>query len=156
MPSSVGDIPFAVRIPFVELLGLRLRRWEDEVAEIAFDPAPQHLNSFDVVHGGVSMTLLDVAMAHAARSVQRDMGVVTIEMKTTFMQAAQGPLLARARLLHRTATMAFTEGDIRDAEGRLCAHATGTFRYVRRLPAPGRDVRDLNRTADASGIVPTD
>ncbi|MCX7742162.1 MAG: PaaI family thioesterase, partial [Tepidimonas sp.] len=70
MPSPEADLPFSVPIPFVELLGLRLRRWDDGVAEIAFEPGPQHLNSFAVVHGGVSMTLLDVAMAHAARSVQ--------------------------------------------------------------------------------------
>ncbi len=154
--SPAADLPFSVRIPFVELLGFRLRRWAEGEAEIAFDPSAEHLNSFDVVHGGASMTLLDVVMAHAARSVQRDMGVVTIEMKTSFMQAAQGPLVARARLLHRTATMAFTDGEIRDAARRLCAHATGTFRYVRRLPAPGRDVRDLNGPATEAGVVPTD
>ncbi|MCX7742628.1 MAG: PaaI family thioesterase [Tepidimonas sp.] len=140
MPSPEADLPFSVPIPFVELLGLRLRRWDDGVAEIAFEPGPQHLNSFAVVHGGVSMTLLDVAMAHAARSVQRDLGVVTIEMKTSFLQAAQGLLRAHGRLLHRTATLAFTEGEIRDAAGRLCAHGSGTFRYVRRLPTPQRGV----------------
>ncbi len=137
------DLPFSVRIPFVELLGLRLRRWDDDVAELYYEPAPQHLNSFGVVHGGASMTLLDVALAHAARSVQRDMGVVTIEMKTSFLQAARGPLRATARLLHRTATLAFAEGEIRDAHDRLCAHASGTFRYVRRLPVGGREVNDL-------------
>ncbi|WP_143895122.1 PaaI family thioesterase [Tepidimonas sediminis] len=144
-------MPFSVSIPFVELLGFRLRRWADGVAELAYEPQPQHLNSFGVVHGGASMTLLDVAMAHAARSVQRDMGVVTIEMKTSFLQAAQGPLVARARLLHRTATLAFTDGEVRDAAGRLCAHASGTFRYVRRLPAPGRAVHDLRVPPGAPG-----
>ena len=29
--------------------------------------------------------------------------------------------------------MAFTESRIEDAQGRLCAHATGTFKYVARL-----------------------
>ncbi len=56
------------------------------------------------------MTLLDVTMAMAARSESADMGVVTIEMKTSFMQPARGPLVAKGVLLHRTATMAFTEG----------------------------------------------
>ncbi len=137
------DLPFSVPIPFVQWLGIRLRRWEDGMAELIYEPAPQHLNSFGVVHGGASMTLLDVALAHAARSVQRDMGVVTIEMKTSFLQAARGPLRATARLLHRTATLAFTEGEIRDGHDRLCAHASGTFRYVRRLPVGGREVHEL-------------
>jgi uncharacterized protein (TIGR00369 family) len=145
--SSAADLPFSVRIPFVELLGFRLRRWEAGEAEVLFDPAAEHLNSFEVVHGGATMTLLDVAMAHAARSVQRDMGVVTIEMKTSFMQAAKGPLTARARLLHRSATLAFTDGEVRDAAGRLCAHASGTFRYVRRLPAADRTVHGFGSGA---------
>lgn len=134
---------FQVRIPFVELLGFTLQRWEGGEAEIHFTPRPEHLNSFDVVHGGASMTLLDVVMAHAARSVQPDMGAVTIEMKTSFMRAALGPLVARGTLLHRTATMAFTEARVLDEQGRLCAHATGTFKYVPRLPVAGKGVQAL-------------
>lgn len=136
---------FSVRIPFVELLGFRLQRMEGGEAEIGFSPADDHLNSFDVVHGGATMTLLDVVMAHAARSVQPDMGCVTIEMKTSFMRAAKGPLVARGRLLHRTATMAFTEGQVFDAAGKLCSHATGTFKFVPRLPTGPGSVQPLNR-----------
>ena len=83
---------FSVRIPFVELLGFELHKFEGGEAELHFNPGPDHLNSFDVVHGGASMTLLDVVMAHAARSMEPSMGVVTIEMKTSFMRAAKGPL----------------------------------------------------------------
>jgi uncharacterized protein (TIGR00369 family) len=60
---------FSVNIPFVSLLGFELQRMADGHAEITYAPAPEHLNSFGVVHGGVTMTLLDVTMAHAARSV---------------------------------------------------------------------------------------
>ncbi|MCW5672505.1 MAG: PaaI family thioesterase, partial [Hydrogenophaga sp.] len=83
---------FSVRIPFVELLGFELHRFEGGEAELRFNPGSDHMNSFDVVHGGASMTLLDVVMAHAARSTVPDMGAVTIEMKTSFMRAAKGPL----------------------------------------------------------------
>ena len=142
---------FEVRIPFVELLGFELLRMEGGEAEIAFAPAGDHLNSFDVVHGGASMTLMDVVMAHAARSVEPTMGCVTIEMKTSFMRAvkpsAEGPLLAKGKLLHRTATMAFTESSIFDAAGKLCCHATGTFKYVARLPVGPGSSQPLNRIA---------
>lgn len=134
---------FSVHIPFVELLGFELQKFEGGEAEIAFVPRPEHENSFNVVHGGASMTLLDVVMAHAARTVEPAMGCVTIEMKTSFMRAAKGLLLARGKLLHRTATMAFTEGSIFDAGGKLCAHATGTFKFVPRLPV-GKSTNVLN------------
>lgn len=125
---------FSVHIPFVELLGFELQKFEDGEATIAFNPKAEHQNSFNVVHGGASMTLLDVVMAHAARSVEPAMGCVTVEMKTSFMRPAKGALTAHGTLLHRTPTMAFTEGRIVDAAGKLCAHATGTFKFVPRLP----------------------
>jgi acyl-coenzyme A thioesterase PaaI-like protein len=71
-------------------------------------------------------------------------------MKTSFMQAARGPLRATGKLLHRTATMAFTEGHVWDADGRLCAHASGTFKFVRRLPVGAKESQALNGPAGIS------
>jgi uncharacterized protein (TIGR00369 family) len=82
------------------------------------------------------MTLLDVVMATAARSLEIEMGVITIEMKTSFMRPAQPlpgqHLVAQGLLLHRTKTMAFTDGKVFDATGALCAHSTGTFKFAPR------------------------
>ena len=125
---------FGVDIPFVNHLGFDLILFEGGHSEIQYEARPEHLNSFAVTHGGACMTLLDVTMAVAARSVDKEMGVVTIEMKTSFMQPARGKLSGKGRLMHRTATMAFTEATIFDSAGRACAHATGTFKYVKRLP----------------------
>jgi uncharacterized protein (TIGR00369 family) len=133
MNIEKSTLSFGVNIPFVQLLGFELLVFEDGHSQINYDPKPEHLNSFNVVHGGASMTLLDVTMAVAARSVAQEMGVVTIEMKTSFMQTARGPLVAKGKLIHRTKSMAFTEASIIDAEGKICAHATGTFKYVTRL-----------------------
>jgi uncharacterized protein (TIGR00369 family) len=130
------SIPFGAHIPFVDHLGFTLEKFEGGESELHFAPRPEHLNSFDVTHGGALMTLLDVVMATAARSVDNDMGVVTIEMKTTFMRPGKvtdGQLLvAKGHLVHRTRSMAFTEGRVYDPDGQLCAMATGTFKYVAR------------------------
>ncbi|HEY8358527.1 MAG TPA: PaaI family thioesterase [Ramlibacter sp.] len=125
---------FGVEIPFVELLGLELVKMEGGASELRYLPRPEHMNSFQVTHGGAIMTLLDVTLATAARSVDLEIGVVTIEMKTTFMRPCTGQLTARGRLMHRTRSMAFSEGTIYDADGNACAHATGTFKYVKRQP----------------------
>ena len=133
------SIPFGARIPFVDHLGFTLEKFEGGQSELLFAPRPEHFNSFDVTHGGAVMTFLDVIMATAARSVDPEMGVVTIEMKTTFMRPAKVPagdkLVGKGRLVHRTRSMAFTEGHIYDANGQLCAAATGTFKYVTRRAA---------------------
>ncbi|MEY4752186.1 MAG: hypothetical protein RIQ60_4400 [Pseudomonadota bacterium] len=141
---------FPIHIPFVEDLGLKLVRFADGEAEIWLDVNERLTNSFHVVHGGVSMTLMDVVMAHAARSVNLHLpdkgpGLVTIEMKTSFMRPGEGRLRAVGKLLHRTSTMAFTEASIFNEADALVAHATGTFKYVRKLPTEGRQLRDLRR-----------
>lgn len=135
--TAGAALPFGVEIPFVEHLGFTLHRMDGGQSELRYEAQPAHLNSFGVTHGGATMALLDVAMAVAARSVVPEMGVVTIEMKTSFLQAARGPLVARGRLLHRTPGMAFVEASVLDAQGGLCSHATGTFKYVRRQPVDG-------------------
>jgi len=137
------SLSFGVTIPFVDHLGFTLERFEGGQSELRFTAKDEHLNSFFVTHGGALMTLMDVTMAAAARSVQPEMGVVTIEMKTSFMQPARGPLVGTGRLMHRTATMAFTEATIHDEQGRACAHATGTFKYVKRLPVDSKTVHSL-------------
>ena len=140
---------FQVHIPFVEALGFELLRFDNGEAEIALTPRDEHLNSWSVVHGGVSMTLLDVAMAHAARSpldgVPPDpRGVVTIEMKTSFMRPGMGRLVAHGNVLRRTSSFSFCEASLRDTQGELVAHATGTFKYLKALPVGGRHLKRIN------------
>ena len=130
------SIPFGAHIPFVELLGFSLEKFEGGQTELHYAPQPTHQNSFEVTHGGAVMTFLDVIMATAARSVVPEQGVVTIEMKTSFLRPAQvlsgEKLVGKGLLQHRTRQMAFTEGRVYDARGQLCAMATGTFKYVAR------------------------
>jgi len=79
---------FLATIPFVDLIGMELVACEAGAAEIALTLREELTNSWSVAHGGVTMTLLDVVMAHAARSPNQpghaeSPGVVTIEMKTS-------------------------------------------------------------------------
>lgn len=131
----MADNPFGAEIPFVEHLGFEMVSMQGGASELRYRPRHEHMNSFLVTHGGAIMTLLDVTLATAARSVDMAVGVVTIEMKTTFMQPCRGLLTGKGRLMHRTKSMAFVEGTIYDEAGNACAHATGTFKYVQR-PAP--------------------
>jgi uncharacterized protein (TIGR00369 family) len=137
--NVIMSLSFGPGIPFVHHMGFTLERFENGHSEMHYAPLPEHLNSFDITHGGALMTLLDVAMATAARSVDPELGVFTIEMKTSFMKAAKTHsgehLVAKGELIHRTKKMAFAEAKVFDAQGELCAHSTGTFKYAERRPA---------------------
>jgi uncharacterized protein (TIGR00369 family) len=128
------SLNFGATIPFVNLLGFTLEKFEGGESEMHFAVLPQYMNTYKVAHGGAVMTLLDVSMATAARSLRSDVGVVTIEMKSSFMRPGlpgeSGKLVAKGRVLHQTKKMAFAESHIYNGDGELCAHATGTFRYV--------------------------
>ncbi len=140
---------FPVPSPFVDFLGIRLAAAVDGTSEVTLAPVEHHLNTWSVVHGGVVMTLLDIALASAARSLgQPGTGLVTVEMKTNFMQPGVGALRACGRVLHKSSTMAYCEGEVLDEQGRLIAKSLGTFKYLRGLAHGGRVLRQRKGGAD--------
>ncbi len=131
---SAGAFP--VEIPFLTSLGVEFLGMENGRAKIALSLEEHHMNSWRVTHGGVVMTLLDVVMSLAGRSLDPESRAgVTVEMKTSFLQPGGKPgsrIVATGHAFHRSTTMCFCEGEIRDGE-RLVAKAMGTFKYIKRL-----------------------
>jgi uncharacterized protein (TIGR00369 family) len=115
-------------IPFANLLGLELVELKEGLARFELQLRPELMNSFNAAHGGVVMTLLDVAMAYAAKSMDpHAVGAITVEMKTMFIAVAKGRIAAEARCLHHGTTVTLCEGEIKDTTGRTIARASGTF-----------------------------
>jgi acyl-CoA thioesterase len=128
--------PFPVEIPFLDDLGVEFLGMGNGEAEIALNLLPRHMNSWHVTHGGVTMTLLDVVMSMAGRSLDPEArGGVTVEMKTSFMQPGGKPggrIVAKGKAIHRSTTICFCEGEVW-AGDKLVAKAMGTFKYLKRL-----------------------
>ncbi|MBI3285929.1 MAG: PaaI family thioesterase [Burkholderiales bacterium] len=131
--------------PFLHELGVEFLEMENGQARLALDLSERHMNSWQITHGGVLMTMLDVVMAMAGRSLSAELkGVVTLEMKTTFLQPGGVPggrIEARGKAFHQSTTMCFCEGEIWNGE-RLVAKAMGTFKYLRRLKS-GENMKKL-------------
>lgn len=130
--------PFPTEIPFLHDLGVEFLGMGGGEAQVALKLSPRHMNSWHVTHGGVTMTLLDVVMAMAGRSLDPDArGGVTVEMKTSFLQPggkAGGRIVAKGKAFHRSTTMCFCEGEVWSGD-KLVAKAMGTFKYLKRLDA---------------------
>ncbi len=132
--TQLANLGKELNVPFLKLLGVRCLNAEMGKGEILLALKPEHTNTWDVAHGGVLLTLMDVAMAVAARSGDPgDRSVVTVEMKNNFMQAANGILRVKADTVRRTATMAFCEAKLYNDQGEICCMATGTFQFMKRL-----------------------
>ncbi|HEX2531632.1 MAG TPA: PaaI family thioesterase [Burkholderiaceae bacterium] len=129
---------FPAEIPFLHDLSVEFLRMGNGEAQVALDLQARHMNSWMVTHGGVTMTLLDVAMSMAGRSLDPEArSGVTVEMKTSFLQpggTVGRRIVAKGKVLHRSATMCFCEGEVWNGD-RLVAKAMGTFKYVKRLDA---------------------
>ena len=125
---------FGVHVPFLAWLDVQGVELRDGSATLKLALRAELLNSLGAAHGGVVCTLLDVAMAAAARSDDPKSRVVTIDMAVQFMQPGAGELTASGKLLRLTKSLAFCEAELRDANGELLAKSSGTFKRLR----PGR------------------
>ena len=91
---------------------------------------PGFTNSFGTAHGGLIMSIMDVALCTAARSQHADsIGVITIDLSMQFIGVGKDKLIAEARVLKPGRNTVFTEGEVRNAaDGSLVAKAIGTVR----------------------------
>ena len=120
----------ARHVPFSEHLGLCVEHAHQGQSRVAMELRPEHMNNHDRGHGGVVMTLLDCAMAHAALSrIAYAREVVTVDMQVAFMRPTQGRLLAEGRASGGGRSVCFCEATLTDASGEVAARAMGTFRY---------------------------
>ncbi len=97
--------------------------------EVAFEgKAELHANPMKQIQGGYLCAMLDEVMSVACMVASKMTAVApTAEMKTSFFRpAVPGPLKGVGRVVRWGRTIAFTEGEIYDSEGRLLAKATGT------------------------------
>lgn len=116
-------------IPFSQHLGVQTLLREPGHVTLALDLRPEHMNSWESAHGGVTMSLLDLALGMALRATTPDnRGVATVELKVNFISPGRGRLVADGRVLHRGNSLSVCEGEVRDAGGHLVAKAMGTFK----------------------------
>ena len=118
------------KIPFVTHLKILTESLGKGEARLSLPIEPHLTNSLGTVHGGVIMSLLDVALCTAARTLHPDsVGVVTIDMSTSFIGGGSGArLVAEARVMKDGRSMSFVEGEARNEDGSLVAKSLATVR----------------------------
>ena len=88
-------------------------------------------NSRGEVHGGIVASLLDIALTQAVWStLDPQAGIATISLMVNYLASARGELVATGTLMRGGRTVAFAQGEVRDATGNTVCHATGIFRVI--------------------------
>ena len=118
------------KIPFLQHLKIQTDELGQGTARLSLPVEREFTNSLGTVHGGVIMSLLDVAVCTAARTLHPEsIGVITIDMSVSFIGGGTGQRLnADARVLRDGRSMSFVEGEAKNEDGSLVAKAIATVR----------------------------
>ena len=118
------------KIPFVSHLKILTEALGEGTARLSLPIEPHLKNSLGTVHGGVIMSLLDVALCTAARTLHPEsLGVITIDLSTSFIGGGKGAkLFADSRVLRDAKSMIFVEAEAKNDDGSLVAKAIATVR----------------------------
>jgi uncharacterized protein (TIGR00369 family) len=127
--------------PGSQLLGFRMVRVSqaDREVEVAFEASEQLTNPMKQIQGGYLCAMLDEVMSVACMVASGMTAVApTVEMKTSFFRPAlPGSIRGVGRVVRWGKTIAFTEGELFDDQGRTLARATGTA-----MPTPFARYKD--------------
>jgi len=120
--------------PIGKTLEFSLVEVEQGRAVFAGTPGRHAYNPMGIVHGGYAATLLDSACGIATLSrLPAGHKFTTLELKVAYHKAMDertGPVRAEATVISIGRRVAFVEGRLSDAEGRLLASATSTLLVI--------------------------
>ncbi|MEP7179028.1 MAG: PaaI family thioesterase [Pseudonocardiales bacterium] len=108
-----------------------MRLVEVSPGEVTFtcDPDESAYNPIGLVHGGLVCTLLDSVLGCAVQStLPAGAGYTSIGLKVNYLRSVHGDtgqLRSRGRVTKPGRRVAFAEGDVRDAAGRVVTTAFG-------------------------------
>ncbi|MCO6186585.1 PaaI family thioesterase [Rhizobium sp. L1K21] len=105
---------------------------EAEEGRVVFKgmPMKEHLNPLGSIHGGWVATIMDSALACAVMTTLKPgEGYTTAEFKINLVRPlmpGMGEVYCESRLVHRGRTLATSEAQLKDKNGKLLAHGTET------------------------------
>jgi uncharacterized protein (TIGR00369 family) len=90
----------------------------------------------DIMHGGALSTLIDAAAGGAVISLfggdEDYAGQVTLDLNISFLNGVTDRAIAEARILRSSKTIGFTQIEVRDGSGTLCAVGRVTYTILRK------------------------
>jgi uncharacterized protein (TIGR00369 family) len=118
---------------FTQLLGFKRESWTEGKGSISLKVEPWHLNASGVIHGGVLVSMLDVACGMTGLFCTQKGNrrhSVTVSLTTNFIgQASSGIITATGRMTSGGRKIYFAYAEIHDEKGKLIASGSGVHRY---------------------------
>lgn len=116
------------RMPFNDLLGLRVARVYPDGLTMEMDVQPQYKNILGTLHGGATATLIDAAVGVAVIGHYGGRQATTVELKVSYLRpASSGKVRARAKFIKTGKTLVVSSCDVKDEHGHHIATALVTY-----------------------------
>jgi uncharacterized protein (TIGR00369 family) len=119
--------------------GIKLTEWKNGFGALRVDLTSDHDNPMQLVHGGLYVAMLDVALAMTGSFRPAPEPLIpglTISITTQFLAVARKAeryLIAEARRTGGGKSIFFAEGEVLTPTGRLIAKASGVFKPSRTM-----------------------
>jgi len=126
-----GKIPYS---PIADTVPMRFTEIEMGAISATIKADNRHLNPLGGVHGGFAATVLDSVTGCAIHTMlDAGVGYSTVDLNIKMMRPIplDKTLQAEGRVLNISKNLGVSEGFIKDAEGKLYAHATCTCLILR-------------------------
>ncbi|WP_456271655.1 PaaI family thioesterase [Bacillus sp. AK031] len=106
----------------------------EDTCEVTIPVTPFTYNSLEIVHGGITATLVDSAMGTLANILLPEgFGAVTTNLNIHYLAPGRhGNLTAKAALVHKGSKTLVVDGKVVNDEGKTVAHCTGSFFVVKK------------------------
>lgn len=106
----------------------------DNTCEVTIPITPLTYNSLEIVHGGITATLVDTAMGTLANILLPEgFGAVTTNLTIHYLAPGRhGSLTATGTLVHKGSKTLVIDGKVFSDEGKTIAHCTGSFFVVKK------------------------
>ncbi|RIW27455.1 PaaI family thioesterase [Bacillus salacetis] len=106
----------------------------DDTVDVCIPITPLTYNSLEIVHGGITATLVDTAMGTLANILLPEgFGAVTTNLNIHYLApGTHGNLTAKASLVHKGSKTLVIDGIVISDEGRTVAHCTGSFFVIKK------------------------
>lgn len=116
-----------------ETIPMKMNEIEKGIVRFTAKADTRHLNPMGGVHGGFAATVLDSVTGSAVHSVL-DAGISygTIDLNIKMIRPIPKDMVvyAEGRVINVSKNLGVSEGELKDAEGKLYAHATCTCSLI--------------------------
>lgn len=119
-------------LPFSKLIGMRLEDLQPDLATISIDMRDDLRQPSGVLHGGVTATLIDTAMAFAVRTrIGLTEATATIDLTVHYLRPHMtGKFVCTAKVVRAGKRIFTVSADVHGAEGKLIATGLSTYTRV--------------------------